>query len=151
MTTQRQNSSARPANIAQQQLQNGRRADDLHAFRMLGPPHCVADRSRLLRTRRRSERLCSFQKYVLRYTAEALDHFRRVAREMSLQHLKHAARIFQRYVPFKVAYFLGLAAPVFTMTAAVLSMSRKLAGVFLRGTLVQPRLWIVLLSFLVPA
>src|SRR6266567_4255593 len=117
MTTQRQNSSARPANIAQQQLQNGRRADDLHAFRMLGPPHCVADRSRLLRTRRRSERL----------------------------------RSFQRYVPFKVAYFLGLAATVFTMTAAVLSMSRKLAGVFLRGTLVQPRLWIVLLSFLVPA
>ena len=51
MAAQRQNSAARAADIAQQQLQDRRGANDLHALGMLGPADGIADGCGLVRAR----------------------------------------------------------------------------------------------------
>src|SRR6267154_615711 len=118
MAAQRENSPARPSDIPQKQLQNRRRPNDLHTFGMLRPSHRVANRAGLLWTGSGGKRLRCFQKHIPRYTAVALDHFGCIAREVTLQNLKNATRIFQRDVPFKVGYFFRPAASVSSVAAA---------------------------------
>src|SRR3982750_4319435 len=57
MSAQRQDSTTRTTNVSQQHLQDRRRADDLHAVRVLRESERVTDRRRFLRTRRRTHRL----------------------------------------------------------------------------------------------
>ena len=90
VSAQRQNSAARAANISQQQLQNRGGADNLHPVRMLGPAYGVADRARLVRTRRGNECFRRLQKYLSGNAAAALHHLGRVAGEVPLQDLEDA-------------------------------------------------------------
>ena len=53
MPAQRQNASTWPANISEKQLQNRRRANDLHSFGVLRPADGIANCASLIRTRRR--------------------------------------------------------------------------------------------------
>ena len=50
VTTQRQNSPAGPTDVAEQELQDRRGANDLNAFRMLCPPERITNRGGLVRT-----------------------------------------------------------------------------------------------------
>ncbi len=43
MSSQRQNSAPGPSDVAEQQLQNRSGSNDLHAFGMLRPSHCIAN------------------------------------------------------------------------------------------------------------
>src|SRR3989442_9236085 len=115
MSAQRQNSSARSPNVPQQQLQNGRGTYNLHSFGMLCPAHGVADRASLLGTGSRSEHLSCFQKNILRNSAVALDHLRRVTREVAFQHLEHTSRIFEGWICRELIRLLRLAATIFAM------------------------------------
>jgi hypothetical protein len=56
--------SARTADIAEKTLDDGRRADNLHAGRMVGPADRVADRAGALATRIARQRLCDFDEHV---------------------------------------------------------------------------------------
>ena len=49
VAAQREDAAARPADVAEQQLQDRGGADDLHADRMLRPADGVADRGRAIR------------------------------------------------------------------------------------------------------
>ena len=51
VAAQGEDAAARPADVAEQQLQDRRRADHLHAGRVLRPADGVADRRRAVRAR----------------------------------------------------------------------------------------------------
>ena len=100
---QRQDAAARAADVAQQQLQDRRGADVLHADGVLGPADRVAERGRALASRVLGDRLAYLAEQLRRDAADLLDHLGRVAGEVPLQHLEHAARMLQRLVALRLA------------------------------------------------
>ena len=82
VAAQREYATTGATDISQQQLQNRRRANDLHTFRMLRPPHRVANRSGPFWAGCGGERMRDFVKKIGRNTANFLCHLRRVTGEM---------------------------------------------------------------------
>ncbi len=98
MTAQGVNPASRAPNVAQQQLQHGRRADDLRAKTVLRPAHRVHDGGDLLHVAIFADRsICigSLQELIFRNARNSLDHLWRVARILLLQQLKDASRMLQ--------------------------------------------------------
>ena len=94
VAAQRVHAAAGAADVAEQQLQHRRGADDLRAEGVLRPADGVDDRRRLLHVAvfaDRREQIGGFQKLILRDAGDALDHLRRVARVLLLQQLKDAS------------------------------------------------------------
>ena len=90
--------AAGAANIAHQQLQHRRRADDLRAEAVLRPAHRIDDGGDLLHVAVLAdggEQVAGLQKLVLRNAGDARHHLRRVARVLLLQQLIDAARMLQ--------------------------------------------------------
>ena len=74
--------------VAEQQLQHGRGANDLRAEAVLRPPHRIHDGGDLLHVAifaDGSEQIGGLQELVFRNAGDALDHLRRVARILLLQ------------------------------------------------------------------
>ena len=96
---QREDAAARPADVAEQRLQDRRRADVLHAHRVLRPADRVAER--LVRSGPELSVSSSQTRgeQVLGDAADLLHHLRGVAGEVPLEHLEDAARVLQRLVP----------------------------------------------------
>ena len=98
MSAQRVHAAAGTPDVAEQQLQHRRRADDLCAEGVLRPADGIDDRRHFLHvavdTNRREE-IGRFQELVLRNAGNPLDHFRRVARVLLLQELEDAARMLE--------------------------------------------------------
>src|SRR5437867_9607556 len=117
---------------------------------MLRPSHRIANRAGLLRAGSRGKRLRRFEEDILRNAAIAFNHFRRVARKVPLQDLKYASRIFQRNVPLKISYFLGLAAPIFPVPASKVRMSRSFLAVLARCAAIEPGRWVIFFILRVP-
>src|SRR6185437_17019678 len=90
----------RPANIAEQKLQDCGGTDDLHPVRMLRPADCVADGSGFIRAGSRTVSLRNFQKEIFGNAAILLHHLRRIAREMLFEYLIHTAGMPQSRVRF---------------------------------------------------
>jgi hypothetical protein len=99
----RHDPAARPADVAEQQLQDRRGADHLHAARVLGPAQRVDEHRRALAAGVRDQRVGGLEEVVLRDAAHALDHLRRVARVLAHQLAEDGARILQRLVALRVA------------------------------------------------
>ena len=99
MPAQRQDAAAGAADVAQQQLQDRRGADVLHADRVLGPADGVDERAGALAARscapapRTPRRNCSCGTPQV-----SLHHLGGVAGEVPLEHLEDAARVLQRLV-----------------------------------------------------
>ena len=138
-----------PSDIAQQQLQNRRRADDLHALGVLRPAHGVADRRRSSPDRMPTQNAsATFRNSFLRHAAVLLHHLRRVAREMPLQNLEHAARVLQRRIGFVDRCVLPASPPrslPWPPPASEWPGAASCLSSFLRCALVEPGLGIVLL------
>src|SRR6185312_9561438 len=98
MSAKSENAAARTSNIAEQQLQDRRRANDLHTRGVLRPAHGVTDSACLVRSGSCRKRLGDFQEDMLRHATLLFDQFRRVAREVLLQDLENTARMQQRRV-----------------------------------------------------
>ena len=98
MSAQREDAAAGTPDVAEQQLQNRRRPDDLHAGRVLRPADGVADGAGALGARRAAERVGDAQERVRRHSAYVLHHLRRVAREVTREDLKDAARVLKRRI-----------------------------------------------------
>ncbi len=80
VAAQRQDAAARPADVAQQELEDRGGADHLHAGRVLGPADGVADGAGLLRPGGREEGVGDVEEGVARHAADPLDDLRGVAR-----------------------------------------------------------------------
>src|SRR6478736_4667405 len=119
MAAQCQNSPAGPADVTKQQLQNRRRANDLHALGMLSPPNCVANRRGPLGSGRGRERMRDFVKKIWWNPADFLHHLRCVARKMPLQFLKHALRVLQCEIALRATQIAASVKPTVTFVSAL--------------------------------
>src|SRR5207237_8282002 len=88
---------------------------------------------------------------LARNAARLLDELRRVAHEVALQYLKHAARMLQRFIAMRLIEVLRFAAAIFSVTAAVLAHAGLIAFALLRCARVAPRLRVVLFLLRFPS
>src|SRR5947209_1439005 len=98
MPAQGNNASARTHNIAQQQLNDGGGADNLHALRLLGPANRVTDGGCALPPRILDQGLRNLQPLFARHAAHLFYHLRCIAREMAAHYLEYTAWMLQRRV-----------------------------------------------------
>ena len=98
VAAQGEDAATRPAHVAQQQLEQRRRANHLDTVGVLGPGHGVAEGAGAVGARVGRQRLGHLEEDVLRAARHPLDHLRRVAREVAADNLEHAARVLQRLV-----------------------------------------------------
>ena len=90
--------AAGPADVAQQQLEDGRGADVLGPDRVLGPADRVGEAGRPLPARVLAQQLGHLQELVGGDAADLLDQLRGVAAEVPAQELEHAARVLEGLV-----------------------------------------------------
>ena len=93
MAAQRHDPATWPAHIAEQQLQDGRGADVLHARRVLRPADRVHPCRGLVAAAAADQRARQRGKLVRTYAADPLHEVGGVPGEMPLQHLEDAARM----------------------------------------------------------
>src|SRR5690348_8020263 len=103
MAAQREDTAAGPSDVAEQQLQDRRRADVLHADGVLRPADGVAEGGGALAPGVRRDRLGDAQEDVLRRPADLFDELWRIAREVALEDLEDAARMLERLVAWRLA------------------------------------------------
>src|SRR4029079_6668743 len=90
---------AGPAHVAEQQLDDRRGPDELHADGVLGPAHRVHDCGGAGAAGRGGPGLGDVEELLPRDAADLLDDLRRVAGEVPLEDLVDAARVLQRLLP----------------------------------------------------
>src|SRR5438105_3591958 len=105
MPAQRDNATARPSDIAQEQLQQCAATDHLGSVRMLSPSHGVAESGCVIPAGIRQNSLSDFQEDRFRAAGYALHHLRGVAGEVALEDLQHCAWVLQCLI----AQWCGLA------------------------------------------
>ncbi len=118
MAAQGQDAAAGPPDVAQEQLQDGGGADDLNAFRMLGPTDRITNRGGLLRTRGGRECFGYPLKEIRRNAAHLFHHLRCVAAEVTFQDLKDRPRMPQRRIPPRMAEVVAFVEPRGCLVAA---------------------------------
>lgn len=90
--------AARTADVAQQQLQDGRGPDELGSDGVLGPTYGVDERRRALSPRVFGEQAADPGEEILRYPTGGVDHLGGIPRIVTLQHLKYAPGVLKRRV-----------------------------------------------------
>src|SRR5438270_8691810 len=90
--------AARPADVAQELLEDGRGTNDLDTYRMLGPRHRVGEGGGALPTGVVENRLGYLEKAFRWDAADTLDHIGCVARVVSFENLQHAPRILKCWI-----------------------------------------------------
>src|SRR5205823_4274695 len=100
---QRHDAAPGPAHVARELRQQRTAADDLHAVGMLRPGYRVRERAGAVAARVFEQHLGDLQELLLRRAADLLYHLRRVAAEVFLQELEHAARMLERRVRLRRA------------------------------------------------
>ena len=144
---ERHNSTARPPDVAEQQLNDRRRPDILHAHRMLGPADRVTESAGFVPAGIVAERFRHLEEQVFRNTAGRFDDLGRVAGEMPLQDLEHAFRMLQARIG--VPGLDGLALDRFVFSAGLrFALTRGGFGI---DIFVHPCPGVVAALFLLPA
>ena len=90
---ERDDAAARPADVAEQELEHAERADVLHAVGMLGQVERVRDRPRLLGAGVAAVELGDLLELRLRDPAHALHHLGRVPAVVALEELEDGVRV----------------------------------------------------------
>src|SRR2546421_2410264 len=98
MAAQRQDAATRPAHVAEQELQDGRGADDLCAVTLLRPADRVTDGAGSLTPGVLRQDLGDLEEELLRRSANLLDHLRRVARVVPLEDLEDRPGMLQGFI-----------------------------------------------------
>ena len=93
MPAQRHDPAARAPDVAEQQLDDRRGPDVLHADRVLGPADRVAERGGALAAGVVAQRLGDLVEQLARNAADLLHQLGRVAAEVPAQQLEDAARV----------------------------------------------------------
>src|SRR4029077_15163324 len=110
--------AARDANIAQQELDHGHRADVLAADRMLRPAERKQARPRLVGRSGAGEQLANLQEFVLWRAADARHHLGRVPIDVFAKEIDHAARMLPRVVDLGITLVIQLVIPGRLVVAA---------------------------------
>jgi hypothetical protein len=129
VAAQGQDAAAGPADVAEQQLENGGGPDVLRADRVLRPADAVDEGRGSFGARIFRHQLADPREDLRRHPARLLDHVRRVAGEMPLQYLEDAPGVLQRLVPVRVPVRRGAA-------GAVRLAAASLAYLLMRGPVV---------------
>src|SRR5947209_9808667 len=140
MAAQGHDAATGTAHVAQQQLQNAGRPNDLRAVALLRPADRVANRGRALAAGVLRQDLRNLEKLLSRRAADALHHFRRVAGEMPLDDLEDTSRMLQRFIAVR---------PVLRRAGALLAVAAVRGRIFRtldRGALVVPAAVVVFLA-----
>src|SRR2546423_15160020 len=98
MAPQRHDAAAWPTDVAEQQLQDAGRPNDLRAITLLGPAHGIRDRARPLPSGILRQHLSHLQEELLGRAAYPLHHLGGVASVVALQDLEDAARVLEAFV-----------------------------------------------------
>src|SRR5215469_6974104 len=101
VTAQSVYAAAGASHISEEQLEHGRRANDLGAEGVLGPPDRVDDGRGFLHVAvfaDRGEKVGGFEVLLFRNACDALHGLRRVARILLLEQLKYASGMLERQV-----------------------------------------------------
>src|SRR5690606_2174507 len=96
VSAQRDDPTAGPADVAEQQLDDRSCSDELRADAVLGPAHAVDQGRGAFPAGVRRPRLADLQELLGGDTAGLLDHLGGVAREMAFEGLTHAPRVLER-------------------------------------------------------
>ncbi len=110
-TTERIDTTACDTDIAQQQLNDGHRPNDLNADGVLGPPHGVENGSGLIRFPGGSKGFVNGQQIRFARTGDRGDGLQVIARIMLLQLIEYTKRILQAHIPFGLAVCIELESP----------------------------------------
>ncbi len=139
MAAQGHNTAARPAHVAQQQLQDAGGAYDLHAGGVLRPAQRVGDASGPLASGVGAEQIRDAQKLFRLAAAHLGNDLRRVALEVPAKDLHYAARMLQRWIAGHVCSVfvrrsMGFAATVHGVTTRVVRPVRLRRVILRRAT-----------------
>ena len=122
VTAQGVDAAAGHADVAEQQLHDGRGADHLRAADVLGPAQRVEDGRRLVRHAGGGQLFADVQEILLGCAADAADHLGRVALDVLLQQVEHTARVPQRVVTQGVAVGAQFIGPGGAIVAALVGV-----------------------------
>src|SRR5204863_236038 len=103
VTAEGHDPAAWPADVAEEELDQARGADELHAGGVLGPAHGVHEGARLVAAGVRDERIGDLDEQLLRGAADLLHQLGRVARVVALEDLEHGARVVEGLVLKRLA------------------------------------------------
>src|SRR5262247_1167608 len=98
MPAQCHDAAAGPADVPQEELEQGAAADHLRAISMLGPAHRIAPSGGALTPGIGENRLGHLDEGLLRAAGDLLDHLWCVAAEVPLDDLEHGLWVLQRLV-----------------------------------------------------
>ena len=107
--------AATEADIAQQQLDHGHDANVLHADRVMRPAQRVETGQHPVRRGGRGDQLTDLEKGFNRRAAQLMHLFRRIAIDVVLEQIEHAARMLKRVIHLRIALivqFVGPSRPV---------------------------------------
>ena len=107
VTAQGQDAAAGTAHVAQQQLDDGRAADVLHAHRVVRPADRVDPARGPVAPAVGGHRLTHLEERLRWHAAGGLHHLGRVAGVVPLEHLEHRARVLQGLVPVHLRVLHG--------------------------------------------
>src|SRR4051812_24463540 len=107
---------------------------------MLRPPHGIANRGCFIGPRGIREYLGHFQELLFRNAAHRFNELRRVAREVTLQHVKDATGVLKRGMGILLVVTAGFSASIFALAAACAGVPRSRSIAVLRGPLIQQSL-----------
>jgi len=129
VTAQRQNSTTRSPDVAEEKLEDRSGTNNLNAFGLLGPTDGVTNRCGLVGSRGGNECVRHFLKQLGRNATNLLHHFGGVARKMAAQHLENAARMLQRRIALGETQAVALVEPALRIVGALLFVpARKKTG-----------------------
>jgi hypothetical protein len=132
VSAQSEDPAARPADIAEQKLQDAGGADDLHALGLMGETDRIAKSGGLFRAGSRGQRVGDLVEKLGRDAADILHDFGGVAGEMPAQRLKNAARMLERQVPPRVGLAVAFVFPGLLVVALFFGIpAREVAAVFI--------------------
>src|SRR5215469_6418726 len=111
MPAQRHDTAACAPDIAEQELDDGGRANNLHTLRLLRPAHRVANGAGALASGIFDQRLSHLQPLFARHAAYLFHHLLRITRKVAAHHLEDTTWMVQRRVGYGLAVLVTLVVP----------------------------------------
>src|SRR5713101_715942 len=116
MPAESEDASSRPSDVAEKQLKDRSRSNDLRTFRLLRPTQRIANGSCLFRARCRAKRLRNFQKPLAGNPAKPFNQLRRVSRIMPFHNLVYTPWMAERGVALAIPEVGGGSSAILVVT-----------------------------------
>ena len=135
VTAQGEDATAGTAHVAEQQLEDGGGADDLHALGLVRPADRVAEGGGALRAAVLGQGVSHLVEQLGRDAAHLGHHLGRVLREVPLERLEDATRVLERFVARGLDLILALVLPALVLVEHLLLVPAREEARVLRRVL----------------